>query len=279
MRLGVFARTFEGSSPEAVLKAARRAGFETVQYNLACSGLGPLPRVIPEGACQAIRAAMAETGVSIAAVSATYNMVHPDRAERDGGRQSFAAIAGIARGMGTRLVTVCTGSRNPHDQWRAHPDNASRAAWRDLCREFEDLIAIAERYDLLLGVEPELGNVVDSPLRARELFDALRSDRLRIVLDPANLFERASPERRRALVEAAIDLLADRIQLAHAKDRDADGRFVAAGQGGIDFPHFLGRLRRSGFEGAVIAHGFAEREAPGVATFLRTQLAQLDGQA
>jgi len=278
MRLGVFAKTFAGDSPSVALSAARQAGFETVQYNMACSGLGSLPLSVPDAAIEAILAAMAETGVSIAAVSATYNMVHPDRAERDRGRRSFTAIAEAADRIGIRLVTLCTGTRDPHDQWRAHPENASRAAWRDLCDEFESLLQAAERHDLLLGVEPELANVVDSPQRARELLDALRSDRVRIVLDPANLFERASPERRRALVEVAIDLLADRIELAHAKDRDADGRFAAAGKGAIDFRHFLAHLQRSGFEGAVIAHGFPEHEAPEVATFLRAQLHYVEGQ-
>ena len=61
--------------------------------------------------------------------------------------------------------------------------------------------------------------------------------------------------------------------MAHAKDRDAEGRFVAAGSGVVDFGGFLGGLRRAGFDGAVVTHGLSAEEAPGVAAFLRGRLA------
>jgi sugar phosphate isomerase/epimerase len=170
--------------------------------------------------------------------------------------------------MGSRLLTVCTGSRDPRDQWRHHPDNAHPSTFRELCLECELLLQVAEGQDILIGIEPELANVVDTPKRARELIDALGSARLRIVLDPANLFEVAGPKRRRALVDAAIDLLGDRIALAHAKDRSPDGGFTAAGKGVIDFRHFLGALRRAGFDGTLVTHGLPEEEASEVADFL-----------
>jgi hypothetical protein len=50
------------------------------------------------------------------------------------------------------------------------------------------------------------------------------------------------------LVARAVDLLADRIRMAHAKDRDAAGGFATAGQGVIDFGHFIGCLRAAGFD-------------------------------
>jgi len=272
MKLGIFAKTFAGTTPREVLSAAQRAGYDAVQYNLACSGLGPLPAVVPAQEADEVHAATEETGVEVVAVSATYNMVHPDPLERQQGRRSFTAIAGAARRMGTRLLTVCTGSCDARDQWRYHPDNASPVTWRELCAECEAILRVAEAHDLVIGVEPELSNVVDSPRRARELIDALGSERVRIVLDPANLFEIAGPEQRRELVEGAIDLLADRIALAHAKDRGADGRFTAAGKGVVDFRHYLRALRRSGFDGPLITHGLAQHEAAEVTTYLRAAM-------
>ena len=119
------------------------------------------------------------------------------------------------------------------------------------------------------GIEPELANVVSDAASARRLIDELRSPRLRIVLDPANLFETAAPEARRTIIEGAVDLLAGRIAMAHAKDRDAAGGFVAAGHGVIDFPHFVQCLRAAGFAGPLVTHGLSEAEAPAVATFLK----------
>lgn len=113
-----------------------------------------------------------------------------------------------------------------------------------------------------------MANVVDSAASARRLLDSVGSDRVRIVLDPANLAEGVAPEERRFIIGAAVDLLADRLVMAHAKDRSTDGSFATAGTGVIDFPHFVACLRAAGFDGPLIAHGLAEDEAAGVAAYL-----------
>ena len=273
MQLGIFAKTFAGSSPEEVMGAAVQAGFAAVQYNMACSGIGALPGEVSDEVAGAVRRASLATGVQVAAVSATYNMIHPDRAVREVGRRSFAAIAAQAGAMGTTLLTVCTGSADAADQWRHHPDNQSAAAWAQMMEEFGHLVEIAERQDVLIGVEPELANVVDGAVSARRLLDSLGSDRVRIVLDPANLAEQVPAGERRRIIAAAVDLLADRLVMAHAKDRNAAGGFATAGKGVIDFPHFLACLRAAGFDGPVVTHGLAETEAAGVAAYLAGLLA------
>lgn len=274
MKLGILAKTFRGTAPVAVLSAARDAGYAAVQYNMTCSGLAALPLEIPGDVAAAVARASDQTGVEIAAVSATYNMIHPDAAVREKGRRSFQAIASVAHRMGTRLLTVCSGTRDPADQWRYHPDNANPAAWQEMCGEFSHLLAIAEAYDVEIGVEPELTNVVSSAERARQLIDTLGSDRIRIVFDAANLIEIASPEGRRRIIENAVDLLRDRIALVHAKDRRQDGQFAAAGEGAIDFSHYLMVLRRAGFSGALVTHGLTAGQARQVAVFLTSLVAE-----
>lgn len=269
MRLGIFAKTFAGATPRDVLSAAGGAGYEVVQYNLACSGLGSLPQAVPDDAAAEVRHASEATGVGLAAVSATYNMIHPDPGPREAGRTAFAAIAGAARAMGTSLVTVCTGSRDVQDQWRHHPENDRPEAWDDLLAEMRLILPLAERHGVTIGVEPETANVVSSARRARDLIDALGHDRLGVVLDPANLFETAAGFRGGAVVDEALDLLGDRVVMVHAKDRDAGGRVVPAGTGVVDFARLLASLRRQGFDGPVVTHGLSAAEAPGVARALR----------
>ncbi len=268
MRAGIFAKTFAGTTPDVVLAAARDAGYASVQYNFACSGLGPLPEVIPDAVVAAIRDASAKTGVAIAAISATYNMIHPDIGTRDAGRRSFAEIASVAHRAGSNLLTVCTGSRDAADQWRDHPDNQGTEAWQDMIAEFGHLLAIAERHDVFVGVEPELANVINSAAQARRLIDTMASERIRIVLDPANLFEHEDTDTRDRIIDEAIDLLKDSIAIAHAKDRHPDGSFATAGKGVIDYPRYVAALKRAGFDGDVITHGLSAAEAPGVAAFL-----------
>ncbi len=273
MRLGIFAKTFAGAAPGPVLAAVASAGFSTAQYNMACSGLEAMPAAVPASAVAAIESAAAVHRVAIAAVSGTYNMIHPDPAVRALGHQRLEVLAAAAAAMPVRLITLCTGTRDAGDQWRAHPDNDNAGAWADLLASMANAAAIAERHDIDLGIEPELGNVVSSAAKARRLIDQIGSSRLKIVLDPANLFERETVERQRDIVAAAIDRLADRIVMAHAKDRNAAGGFITAGQGVLDYPHFLSRLQAAGFNGPLVTHGLAAHEAPEVAVFLRGALA------
>lgn len=269
MRLGIFAKTFAGADPATVMGAARAAGFDAVQYNMACSGLAAMPDELTGAQVAAVADASRAAGVAVAAVSGTYNMIHPDPAVRAAGLRRLAVLIDHAAGMGTGMVTLCTGTRDAEDQWRHHPDNATPEAWRDLMEEMGKACALAEARGVRLGVEPELANVVDGARSARRLIDELGSPAVAIVLDPANLFEVADGAERARLVEEAVDLLGDRIAMAHAKDRHADGRFATAGKGVIDFAHFLRVLRGAGFDGDLVTHGLAAEEATEVAAFLR----------
>ena len=89
MQIGVFAKSFEGDRPATVLAASRDAGFSTVQYNMACSGLGSLPGTISEDTAREVREASAGTGIGIAAISATYNITDPDPERLAAGRRAF----------------------------------------------------------------------------------------------------------------------------------------------------------------------------------------------
>jgi sugar phosphate isomerase/epimerase len=275
MQLGIFAKTFPGRDPGTVLGAVAGAGFGVAQYNMACSGLDPLPDAVPADALAAIRAASEATGVGLVAVSATFNMIHPDTALRAEGLRRLSHLIAAAPAMGTRLVTLCTGTRDPADMWRAHPDNATPEAWRDLTASMTTAIAAADAAGVDLGIEPELANVVASAEAARRLIDEIGSPQLRIVFDAANLFERATLAEQRDVVSRSIDLLADRIVMAHAKDRTAGGDFVAAGEGILDYRHYLAALRAAGFDGPLVTHALSAAEAPAVGDFLRRALGEM----
>lgn len=269
MQLGVFAKTFPGSEPAGVLTAVREAGFAVTQFNLACAGLPSMPDGVPDDAIRAIDAAARISGVGLVALSGTYNMAHPDKAVREDGLRRLAVVIETAAKLSTPLVTLCTGTRNTEDQWAHHPDNADPSAWADMAREMEKALLVAERHGVDLGIEPEQANIVTSADDAMQLIAEMGSKRLRIVLDPANLFEQANPDEARAIVAAAVERTAGHVSLAHAKDRFAGGRFATAGQGVVDFPDFVARLKAGGFGGPLVTHGLTAEEAPGVARFLK----------
>lgn len=273
MQIGIFAKTFPGSDPDTVLAAVNAAGFVATQYNWSCSGLASVPDEIPTRLEQNVLVATKTHDLDMVAVSGTVNLIHPDLEVRQSGIDNLKPVIRSAPAIGAPVVTLCTGSRNAEDQWADHADNHSEEAWADLLTAIEQLVPVAEEAGLKLGVEPELANVINSAEAAKRLIDELQSDALTIVFDPANLFEIASLDEQQHIVAEGLERLAGYIGMAHAKDRTEDGDFTAAGQGVLDYPFFLGRLRDVGFDGPLVTHGLSADEAPGVATFLKEQLA------
>jgi len=270
MKIGIFAKTFAGTDPATVLAAVQDAGFATTQFNLACAGLRSMPSAVTGDVIGAIAAAANATGISLAALSGTYNMAHPDSAVRDDGLRRLGVVIEAASALSIPLVTLCTGTRNERDQWAHHADNVDPSAWADMAREMEKALDLAERHDLDLGIEPEQANIVTSAADAMRLIAEMGSKRLRIVLDPANLFERATADEARSIVADAVERTAGHVAMAHAKDRFADGRFATAGRGVVDFSDFVARLRAAGFDGPLVTHGLSADEAPEVGRFLRS---------
>jgi sugar phosphate isomerase/epimerase len=278
--IGIFAKTFPRPTPEENLDAVRSHGLSVVQYNLACAGLPSLPDRIEPALAQQIGAAAAVRRMTIAAVSGTFNMIDPVRERRNAGMRRLYELAGACVLLGTKVITLCTGTCDPDDMWRGHPANDRPDAWVQLLRAMEQALAIAEDHDLWLAVEPETANVVDSPAKARRLLDELRSPRLKIIIDPANLFHVDDLPHQRAVLDAAFDQLGPDIVLAHAKDvRVVDGavHHVAAGTGVLDYPHYLSLLRH--LPVPLIVHGLTEAEVERTLAFLRGALAAVPQEA
>jgi sugar phosphate isomerase/epimerase len=274
MELGIFAKTFRRPTVRATLEAARALGLGCVQFNFECAGLSSMPEEVPSTTLGAIRAASRETGVRLVALSATFNMAHPDRQRRELGVQHLRVVAQAAAELGVPLLTLCSGTRDREDMWRKHPDNRSRQAWEDLLEMMERALAIAADKGVDLLIEPEQANVIYDANRARALLDTLKAGHLlRIILDPANL-----PGEPGVLMKA-FDLLSADIALAHAKDRLNNGRACALGRGSVDFDAYFGMLLRAGFRGPVIMHGFDESEALESTAFVRGKLQKMQADA
>ena len=275
MRLGIFAKTFERPTVEAVFEAVHAHGLSCVQFNLSCAGLPTLPDAIDPGIVTSIRTAFEERRMTMAAISGTFNMIHPDRRMRAAGLRRLGVLASICNDLGAKVITLCTGTRAPDNMWSAHPDNQSPAARRDLVATLERALLYAEQYDLTLAIEPELNNVVNTAEEARRLLAVFETPRLRVVIDAANLIPPIKLPSMTAILDEAFNLLGGYIVLAHAKDLSRNGvsGSTAPGQGELDFDCYLGLLARSGYNGALIMHGLDESQVPASIAFVRKKLA------
>lgn len=276
MHAGIFAKTFRRDTLDGVLDAVVEHGFDSVQFNMACAGLPSIPESIPDGLPATVREGFEQRGLNLCALSATFNAIHPDPAERERGVRRFEVLARHAREMGTDFLTLCTGTRDSESMWRHHSDNASPEAWGDLRQTMLRLLSVAEKHDLRLGIEPEVSNVVDSPLKAARLLDELGSPRVRIIMDGANIFRSEDLPRMDEVLKEAFDLLGPRISLAHAKDvsNERPPHYGAAGTGVLDYALYVRLLGSVGYDGPLVLHSLSEEQVPSSLAYVRSFLEQ-----
>ncbi len=272
MRLGIFAKTFPRSSLEETLDAVRAHEMGCVQFNMSCAGLRQMPEEIPPELADRILEEMNRRDLTMSAVSGTFNMIHPDPERRGDGLRRLEVLAGACRRMGTSVITLCTGTRDPEDMWRHHPDNDTPGAWRTLLASMEQALRVAEEHKVTLAFEPEVNNVVDSAEKGHRLLSEMRSSRLKVVMDAANLLREGELAHSEEVLDKAFELLGKDIVIAHAKDVKNTGEVVAAGRGELDYDRYLENLRGVGYEGPIILHGLEESEVEASVAFLHTKL-------
>lgn len=274
MEIGIFAKTFNQPTLDDVLDSVHDHGLKCVQFNMVCAGQPSMPDAIDEALVEQIRSGLAERDIRMEAISGTFNMIHPDVQVRQDGLRRLEVLARAAKGLGTGMITLCTGTRDAADMWRGHPENGSAEAWADLRESMEAALKIAEEFDVRLGVEPEVSNVVSSARKARQLLDEMQSPRLKVIMDAANLFQKGDLPRMRGVLDEAFDLVGGDIGLAHAKDlsRDGEAGHEAAGTGLLDYDRYIWLLRTVGYEGGLILHGLREEQVGMSVAFLKKKL-------
>lgn len=268
MTPAIFSRTYSLTTAAETFAAVKADGFAAVQFNLSNLGLLPVPDALPD-TLEAARAEADAAGITLSALSGTWNMAHPDPAHRAAMRPRFLNVLHAARRLGTPIVTLCTGSRDAGNMWAPHPENAFPEAWADLRAELTWALDQAAQLGLALGIEPEPANIICDAKAARRILDEMRAPHLGIVLDAANLIPAEDAARQSEILNHALGLLGGNLLLAHAKDHDATGRVVAPGDGVIDLFSFVAGLKSAGFDGPLIGHGFDPADAPRAARALR----------
>ncbi|MHB1557110.1 MAG: sugar phosphate isomerase/epimerase family protein [Isosphaeraceae bacterium] len=297
MHLGIMAKTFPRPTFEETLDAIAERGLTHVQFNMSCTGLPTLPERTDENHCVWIARSFRERGLTMAAISGTFNLCDPDPARLAENLRRLDLLAAACRWLDTRIITLCTGTRDPDDMWKWHPDNVRRSAWDSLVASMREAIQIADRHEVVLVFEPERHNVVNSVARARMLLDTIGSPWLKVVLDPANLLREGELERRDEMLDEAFDWLGPEIVLVHAKPPETGyspeetmsqvecrkrdpasplitrdtledlrktkvSRRVSCHLFEVErfFRPFVKRLATIGYSGAVVMHGMAESE-------------------
>jgi sugar phosphate isomerase/epimerase len=277
IRIGILLGTFRTGSLAARLDAVKANGLDCVQLSMDCAGLPMMPDEISPELAEQIQSEAAARGITLASVAGTFNMSHPDAEHRQTGLRRLRVIAKACQAMGVKKIHLCSGTRDRTSMWRAHPDNDTPEAWRDMAASMREAADIARQARVILAFEPEVNNVVNSAQKARRLMDEIGSPHLKVTFDAANLFPKGQLPRMKEILDEAFALIGKDIVLAHAKDLDHDGDagHQAAGQGKLDYDRYVALLHKYRFPGPLLLHSLTEGQAPGCVAFLREKIARL----
>ena len=299
LELGIFAKTFRRASVDEVFDAIAGCGLSCTQWNWSCvPGLSSLPESVPAEITRAVYQSAARSGVSICAISATFNLIEP--ASFKIGLSRLPELAKAANAIGCNLLTLCTGTRHSTDMWAYHADNRLPDAWNEMIEGLRQVSRIASRYGVRLAIEPETANVVCNAQAAERALLELGEDghAFSVILDAANLYRPPmDPREDHTIIDDAAARLGERISLAHAKDiadpdmvtHSSNGAHgythVAAGTGILSYTHYLATLLRTpiarsaatnGRRLPLVLHGLAEEQVPASVAFLRERMSVLN---
>lgn len=261
-------------------------GFETVQLgfgsvaecNFSASAHIEIPQSISDDVLNAIRRASREFHLPIGAINGTWNMAHPDQEVREEALRRMEGFLSAVAALECPIATLCSGTRSREHLWHEDAGNNGFSAWRDMLDSMQRAARMAEHCDVTLAIETEAANIIDTPEKARRIMDEVGSDRLKMILDCANLFHagEAYPENVHSTIDRAIQFFGRDIVLAHGKDIQAsDGiRFCGTGFGIVDFPYMIESLKKVNFSGDMMLHGIArEEDIPGCLRFMQKCMA------
>lgn len=245
IRLGVRAHDF-GRHPAddlAARIAAKKLNCVQLALNKAIAGLDLKAGDLNAGLAFEIGQAFLRHKIQIAVLGCYINPLHPDPKTLRGLLDWFKDHLRFARDFGCGLVALETGSL--HADYSPHADNHSEEAFQTSLRSIGELVAEAEKFGVVVGIEGVASHAVSTPAKMRRMLDSIGSRNLQVVFDPVNFLSFENHRRQQCVVEESLSLFGDRIVVIHAKDffvAEDSLRTVPAGQGEFDyFPllHYL----------------------------------------
>lgn len=270
MDLGIFARTWTShTSLEDIFQSAMENHIRSFQFNLCVAGKETLPDSFDPGLVDKIRGLRERYDIRLDAMSGTFNLLEEEGFEEHLRRTDV--LLQICAALEIPVLTLCTGTRSRSSMWTWHEENDTQASWDLMKKRLDLLIVAAQKYQITLGIEPEISNIVSSAVKAKRLLDEMGTPTLKIIMDAANLFG-AGDVISNSKIKEAVDILKEDIVLAHAKDceiTDEGISYKAAGKGQIDFGYYLGCLKERGYKGSVILHGLTEDEISYSVNYIR----------
>lgn len=245
MKIGVNRWTMPGDwSFERCLKAAKEAGFDSIEFNMAEDGVLGFEAKEPE--VRALAETAQRIGVELSSLSTglgwRYPLTSPDPAVREKGMQAIRKQLQIASWLGVDAILVVPGLVNEETAYDEAYERAHKA--------LRELLPDAERLGVRIGVENVWNKFLLSPLEMRQFVDELGSPYAGVYFDAGNVLVMGYPEQ-------WIRILGKRIIRVHVKDFKTHigniSGFCNPLQGNVPWAKVNDALKQVGYDGYITA--------------------------
>ena len=272
MILGVRAHDYGKTSVEELAKRIAAKGFTSVQLPLSKAiadidtGLG---RLNP-GMAGYIRDVFAAHNLKIAILGCYIHLVHSDLEIRRQGLERFKEHLRYARDFGCSIVGTESGSVNPGDP---SSPNHTEEAFQTLVNSVTELVAEAEKFGVMVGIEGVAKETLSSPEKIKLLIDTVKSNNLQIIFDPFNLITVDNYQSQDEIYQKSFELFGDRIVIIHAKDfiiENGKIQQVPVGKGMLNYELLLKLIKTRKPYINVMLEGASPETAVESGEFLKT---------
>lgn len=237
MNIGITTRSFTGLTNEEAARMIAEIGYKCTELCLVqndsnywrYNGRTDLSDMTLDrflGIVESYR----KQSVDVSALGVFTNLIEKEPEARKANLDYFAKHMELASHAGIKCLSTECGF-DPHSRGvQAHRYESDFNLLKESVSYLADL---AEKFGEYVAIEPCVLDVIPSAKRMRDFIEQIGSDRVKVLLDPANLIANSSEE-------DMFRYLKDHIFYFHGKDRkvnDTYGRLI--GDGDIDWPLFL----------------------------------------
>lgn len=266
MQLGLATSAFGRIPAEESAQLAAAAGLDGVQIGLdsegiECGSVNDLDSLTPE-ACAHVRSAYESRGLRVHALDAHVDLGNDDDDGR--GRQAdyFRGAMPVARSLGTNVLVTGAGPRGV-------------GAYERAVDTMRSIMPVAHERDVIVALRPSYADSVCCSEKARAFIEEVGYNRLKVLIDPADMLIYDSLER-------IFSLLGEFILLACASDVIVDQggglTFAPAGQGQMDYRRYVELLMSHEVDVLIVERVTPDTLDPTL-DFLRGVIADVQGGA
>ncbi len=241
MQLGIRFHDTEKIHFEDRVKKVHDLGFKCAHIALSkIEDVPSAPGMLTPGYGKYIRKVFEKNDVDIAVLGCYLNLADPDEERLKAVKAKYEASIRFASYIGAGMVGTETGAPNP--EYKSVPECRSEEALESFVRGLKDVVLCAEKFGVIVAIEPVAKHIVWNADRARQVLDTIGSPNLKIIFDPVNLLDETNYGEREEIFAHTMEILGPDIVMLHLKDfvlEDGKLKSVGCGLGEMNYENIL----------------------------------------